>query len=442
MKRRLGAFEQAIRITDALAPFNVVCAARLASGPDVEQLRAAVDGIQRRHPMLQVRIARDGNDYRFDSEGVGRLPITVLERRSGDQWQAIVEQELNTAIDTNAGPLARLTYIHKHCEASAAELVLTFQHAIIDGISGARLVNELFAAWAGLPADDPAEIHPQHLPPPVEELFPPAYKGLGLRMRLIFFLARQTIDELRYRRQSRRARQAPIHPAGRCHILTIKISREQTAQLIRRARRQRVTINSALSAAMLMSVHRKLYHSQATALRHFVFVNLRPYLVPPQSPAALGCYFSPARVTCRLAVEDELWTLARALQEKISVSMRRGDKFINAVMSKLLMRLTIGLKAFRMGTTALSYTGPLRIKNAFGPIRLEALHFFISNNVLGPEYTAQASLFQGALCWNIVYLEPDMTRDTAVAIGEEIIDYLKAAAGLAPTAADKELNIC
>ena len=90
---------------------------------------------------------------------------------------------------------------------------------------------------------------------------------------------------------------------------------EQTAQLIRRCRRQRITLGNVLSAAMLMSVHRKLYRSQATALRHFVFVNLRPYLVPAQPPGVLGCYFSPARVTSRLTADGELWALARALQE-------------------------------------------------------------------------------------------------------------------------------
>jgi hypothetical protein len=425
MKRRLGVFEQAVRITDALAPFNVVCVLRLVPGPDAGKLRAAVDAVQRHHPMLQVRIAGGKNDYWFDSQGVGRMPIKVLERCGGDQWQSVVEQELNTAIDIEAGPLARLTYIHQHPGGSPAELVLTFQHAVIDGVSGARLVNELLSAWAGLPADVPADIHPLQLPPPVEELFPPAYKGLGMQLGKFFFLARQTLDEIQYRRQRRGTRQAPIHPAGRCRILTIRISQDQTAQLIRHTRKQRITLSSALSAAMLMSVHRTLYRSQATALRHFVFVNLRPYLVPAQSPGVLGCYFSPARVTSGLTADGELWTLARALQKKISGSMQRGDKFINAVMSRLLMRITIGLKAFRMGTTALSYNGPARLSNAFGPIRLADLHFFISNNVLGPEYTAQVSLVQGALCWDIVYLEPEMDRETAVAIGEGIIDHLK-----------------
>ena len=61
------------------------------------------------------------------------------------RWKlAIVfdERELNAPIDVEAGPLARLVYLSDNPDASRTVLILTFHHAVIDGASGAHLVDD------------------------------------------------------------------------------------------------------------------------------------------------------------------------------------------------------------------------------------------------------------------------------------------------------------
>jgi hypothetical protein len=60
-------------------------------------------------------------------------------------------------------------------------------------------------------------------------------------------------------------------------------------------------------------------------------------------------------------------------------------------------------------------------------LRLEEIHAFISNMVLGPEYSALARLWEGRLWWDIVYLDSDMDRAVAATVAETILDLLRTA---------------
>jgi hypothetical protein len=61
----------------------------------------------------------------------------------------------------------------------------------------------------------------------------------------------------------------------------------------------------------------------------------------------------------------------------------------------------------------------------YGGIKVCGLHGFISNIDLGPEYSAQVSLFEGRLVWDIVYLDGDMDRARALEIAEQIQALLR-----------------
>ncbi len=86
--------------------------------------------------------------------------------------------------------------------------------------------------------------------------------------------------------------------------------------------------------------------------------------------------------------------------------------------------MALTFKNQRLGATALSYAGPAPLQKHYGDIQVEKLHAFISNNVLGPEYTDQARLLNGVLGLDIVYLDEDMEPDTAESIAESMVELL------------------
>ena len=200
-----------------------------------------------------------------------------------------------------------------------------------------------------------------------------------------------------------------------------------TDSLSRRVRQENVTLNSLLQAAMLQAVNRQLYNGQRTPMRAFAFPDLRPYVTPPLDAENLGAYVSMLRYTFSVDGTQSVWDLARAVTATLQASFQRGDKYSAHLMSENLMKMLLRLKSMRMGATALSYTGVNSLAERYGETRVRALHGFIANIDLGPEFSAQASLFGDELILDVVYLDSDMHRAKAQAVAEEIREILEEA---------------
>jgi hypothetical protein len=429
MNRKLGSFETAQAVTNEYFPFNAVIILRLINGPSEDTLKKIVSLLQRRQPLLRVHLEKNKKQYFFESEKTPSIPLRVIERESDEHWILASEDELNQVIDYRTGPLARLTYILGKNLKQESEIIMTVHHAVIDAPSVGNLIHELLYLCSQVEShafsEDPDILE---LIPSAEEFFPPSFRGINRRWHNLLFFFRQLGDEFRYRRHTKGKRTAPIHAEGRGRILPMQLSTETTEVLCKTARKKRITINSLFAASILMAVHKHLYMNQNVPLRTFSFANLRPYLKPPLGDEYLGSYFSMMRFTVDMKEDPRIWDLAGQINDIVYTSVKRGDKFCSHLLSLPMMRAILRLKAFRMGTTAVSYTGPLNIHRNYGDIRIKKIHAFVSNFVLGPEYTAQTRLFDKQFYWDILYLDSDMNKQKAGIIADEIRSILDTAA--------------
>jgi hypothetical protein len=428
MERRLGVFETAETLTDAFAPFNVVGVIELETGISLYGLHEALARAERRHPLLRARIVPEGRAFRYILDDCAAIPLDVIERRDDTHWHEIAEAELNKAFDPGTGPLMRCTYLKDAPGSPKAELIVSFLHTIIDGSSAVNLVNEILFSWNAIAAGDTLN-EPEELPllAAVEEHFPAPYRGPKAKLKVAGFMARQLLDEIRYRRRARGTRQMPVFEHGRCRTVHQTLEGEDLENLIRSARRRRVTLNSALNAAMLISVQRRLYGNRAVPLRNFNFAMLRPYLEPPLRSHHLGSYHVMLRATVDLEEDQNLWLLAEKINADFLAVNRRGDKYLALLTVEGAMKMILRQRRMRMASTALAYTGPLKIPRQIGSIRIKSVRSMVSNLVLGPEYTAQARLWDGRLWWDTIFLDCDMDRATAAAITDDIFHRLREA---------------
>ncbi len=429
MKKKLGNFETAATISDENGPWNLVGVLRLDGSPPPEMVRKVLDILQRRHPPLRVRLVKESAHYFFETGGVPEIPIKVIDRVNDDQWMQTVEHELNHHVDSTRGPLAQCMYLLN--ENGQGELILAFHHSIADGSSVLNLFHELLSLCAEIDSGSEIRGYEESLPPlpPVRDSFPPAFKGFSLKLKTLIYSLRQMGDELSYQFHSWGKRKPPINEAARNRIISLRIPEEATTSLIRQTRKERISLNSLLHTAALLAVEKHLYNGEETPLRYMLMANLRPYLKPPIIQNELGCYFAPLRFTTRIT-GYELWPLARKINEQMYQAFKRGDKFIASLMGEQLIRMTFRFKAFRMCTTAISYTGVANLKSSYGPFQVVGLHGFVSNFNLGPEYMAQVMLFNDELSWDILYLDTDMNRHEAQQIAEEIQKILGEAANV------------
>ncbi|MCP4691356.1 MAG: hypothetical protein GY859_25150 [Desulfobacterales bacterium] len=429
MQRKLGSFEQAWLITEAFTPTTVVAVLKIRGSLRPAILEQALLALRRRHPLLRSRIVGRDKNAHLHIGDAPPPPLEVIPREDDRQWLRLAEDRLNHTFNNETGPLARCDYLHPGPAGRDGEILLTFSHVIVDGDSGVNLLRELLryctAGERGIPLpDDP----PLTLQPPVEALLPPGYRGFrqwGAKLR---FMMDQMGDEMRYRWGSRHCRKPPVHTAARCRILTMSLSPAATNQLVRRSRRARVTLNSALGAAMLMAVGERFYGERATPLRHITFSGLRPYLDPPLPDMHLGCYIAMTRLTVTVHPDQDIWALSRELSARFHRAARKGFKYVGVTLSKTLMRMVVGQRSFRMGATALSYMGAVDLGGEDGPIRARGLHTFVTNFTLGPEYAAMARIFAGRLTCDLLYLDADMDHAAAREIADRTRRILETAA--------------
>jgi hypothetical protein len=430
MKRELGTFERALMIADRHAPFHIVSVLHLEGAPSPQVVRSALKVLQDHHPFLSACLLKEQGRTYFATLVEPGIPFHVLPRWNDAHWVDVSELEMGNRINTSTGPLFRCTYLYDATH-ERAEIILTLYHAIADAASAARLMHEFLKVCASFGDEKTVPVYGQ-IPaaPPVETRFPSAFRGLRLSLHRLRYALAQLADEISYRMQTRGKRIPPIHQKPtRGHILSIQLPEDLVDELSRRARLEKLTLNSLLNAAMLLAVNQELYAGQHVLMRTFSFANLRSYVHPPLSDEELACYISMLRYTVPVEGGIDFWQLARDLHEKIYSSLKSGDKFVANLMTEPLIKLVTGLKSFRMSATALNYNGVVPVEPSYGNMKVTGIHGFVSAYDLGPELSAQAQLFNDQLFWDFIYLDADMTRDEAIAITEEIRTILSHAVG-------------
>jgi hypothetical protein len=261
--------------------------------------------------------------------------------------------------------------------------------------------------------------------PPVEDFFPQGFTGFDLNRKSMAYFLAQMGDEFRYQMNLRGKRKPPINLEVRGRILPMRTPADVTAAIVRRARKERVTMNSVVNAAVLLSVQKHLYHGEGMPFRYMSMADLRPYLEPPAPPDQVACYISPLRYTIHVSGDEDLWSLARRINDQIYESTKRGEKYLASVMGEQFMRMTFGMKRFRMATTAISYGGASQLESQFGPYNIVGVHGFVSNFGLGPEYSGQISIYNDELWWDMLYMDTDLDQAGAQRIADEIHKILE-----------------
>lgn len=426
MNRKLGVFETAQVLSGEYAPFNAVSVFQLENGPSPEIVGKCLMLVQQRHPLLKMRIVKEKSSYFFESEGTPKIPHTVIKRKTEDHWKSVAEEELNKNFDLTRGTLIRCVQLIPEMPQSLSEIIITFQHSIIDASSIFQLSHELLSLCHTIRINGhKKDYSPLQLLSPEEDFFPPSFKGIRRKGNTILFLARQIGDEINYRRKMQGRERPRIHERTKCRIVSIQLSENHTRYLIRQSRRNRVSLMSCCSAAMLLAFSRLLIKNQGVPLRHLIFTDLRPYLKPPVSNKHIGSYHGMMPMIIFVNENQNFWELAHKVNQKTYRAAKRGDKFIAPLMSAKMMRMYIGSQKMRMGTTALSYTGIAPTQSSYGDIQVESLHGFVSNFPIGPEFTATAGLYKKRLYWDFVYLDLDMDEDKAYSIADEIKAIIK-----------------
>ncbi|MFH1139248.1 MAG: condensation domain-containing protein [Pseudomonadota bacterium] len=436
--RELSPSEMMWWILDARCRVNFVMHARIRGVWADRDLRAGLDAIQARHPLLRARIEPCGrNRLRFVFHDVAPLPLRVVNN-SGPSWVEEGEEELRLCFDADRGPLARAVLLKRGPADSI--LLFTFHHAVGDALSGAFLIRDLVAAAGAAAAGRDASLPALPLKSEMNAYFPDWAQGLSghwgyakLSARVLWSLARDgrpTIPRFDGRAPDGR---------WRARIAAHELDNEFTARLHEKARKNDTTLHGAFLAAQMLALAAD--RGEARPRNYFVGspVNLRNRLAPPVHDD-VGFFVTMGFSAARVGPNDDFWPLARRVRRSLWDCVERGDPFLYPIQHRHLSACTwlLGLgprgrnvyrrlsRPANLGGLAFSNIGRVEIEAGTGPATAESLGFAASGAGVSPFMVFAATLNE-TTAWNFVGMEPLISREHTQSIADRALKILTAA---------------
>lgn len=412
MNRLLGVSEHLRWLLDQRWSFNFILSARVRGAIAVQQLTDALAWVQRRHPLLAVRIAtEDGQHPRFVSEGVPNIPLRVVKRQGDEHWCQEAEAELSLPFSWNSGPLLRVVFLQSEV---VSELIITCHHSMGDGLSVIYLLRDILQEIS-TPATT-REILPEL--PSWEELILLSQGNISNHNAIA------TVAPTQQKRSVsdadivlNRVSDQETNPGNkRSSILHWCLSPEETAILVSRCHEKQFSVQSVICAAFLLSMAQEMNSPEDAVHKCVSPCNVRNYVVPAIGED-FGLYISGLFTSHTLKPEISFWELAQEVKHQINDLIVPDKMFeyirpTKAFLSTQPNPQMVYQQMTQKGDICVTNLGRLNIPQQFGSLYLEAIYGPIVQSSENIKIVGVATL-GGKMFFTFTFSESVLSRSQA-----------------------------
>jgi Condensation domain len=308
----------------SLSPFSVVAMVfRLKGQVDALRLEQAVSAMQIVHPLLQAKIiiGEDGNKY-FDFSDPQPIPVKFVNHGPDSDWMDIYHRECRTPFEFEQKPSLRIVLIKSD---STSELMLFAHHLICDGLSLAHLGHDILCSM-----HDSASVSSQQIPalPLSRETLPHDIKANWLikkilaRMNKKYAAARINFNFDDYKKLHR------LYWSDFNHkMIPIVLTKTQTASFIRSCKTHNVSVNSALTTAVI-GAQQVTFINKVLPKKSNIAVSIRDML-QPNPGKGLGFFAGSLDVNLTYDTRRDFWTNTLRFHKKIKSGYKPAKVFSN-----------------------------------------------------------------------------------------------------------------
>jgi NRPS condensation-like uncharacterized protein len=427
--RRLGLVEHLFATLHSMGAMLYVNIARIQGILSLEVLRAAIDLLQKRHPLLQFHLQESDDGFYFCADGTLAIPLRTIDRQQEQQWLEIAEDEMLQKFSGKFEPLCRITLLQTSEQLGSNELIVTFHHAIADGISALHFMHDLLSYYQQLVEGIPiAPMDTLPMLPPLDRLLETCLSEADAADRTQVTPPPTSPSPTLIVEQT-----APVGDR-RPRLITREFNQLLTSQLKSRCRDEQTTVHGALCAAMILASVQKISSKVPVLVSCGSSVNLRASCFPVVDPSHLGCFNSNITTTHHADQNTHFWELARECQSEIHQLVSRkvphhlasNPEFIHKYQASFLAQLA----EHNMGrntTTHISNLGQFYYSKSYGSIRLESFHFAVGLNLIGTCFWLGAVTVHQKLFCTFTYTDPLLSRKTAESLADSVITLLDSA---------------
>ena len=304
------------------SPYSIVTmVARIKGNISESMLRDAVSKVQQRHPNLRVRIIEDDDrDPWFTSEGAKEIPVEIVPRESDDHWIKVVQESCQIPFEFDAQPAIRFVLLQS---PNISELIILCHHIICDGLSLAYLARDLMV-HLGEPTRE-VEVLPDPLPIDLNNI----PKDVSVNAIVRYFINRINKkweqDKIFFDQEDYRNLNEAYWMNYQHQMFSVELSEAQTFALVDRCRKEKVTVNSALTTAFAgaqtIVQGEKPFHSSIG-----VAGSLRDRLQRPVGEV-MGFFAGMVTLKYKYNSNIEFWENARRFHRKVKPLFNNRNLF-------------------------------------------------------------------------------------------------------------------
>lgn len=408
-----------VDVFDRAATLNSTCVATIRGRLSEAALLMALRKLERRHPLLRARIAREGAGASFVMGSAAPIVLRVLDREPAD-WQALAESSLVHRVWLDAGPRAELTWLRHSPQHST--LLFTLHNLVSDALSGFLALRDLL----GFLAD------PSHVPEPVVSpgqrvLYPEQHGDLRWKLRALKLMTsrvRATKPRRLHKDTRGDVRRSP-------KLAQVTFTSTQTQSLRSRAREHGSSLHGLICAALAQG-YVEAGHWSSAPLRLCHPIDLRRQARSerahgPSFDAAVGHFASYLDTDHAVSTAVPLAELAREITRAIANKKATGEPWLTGpLVGPTLTRPVAGQRDLaRFGdflernvlinSFAVSSLGALEdigLQPQLGAYRVEQA-FFVSGGSVVTALSTTTSSYAGRLTLSMQWVEPLIAGDVA-----------------------------
>ncbi|MBE9030498.1 hypothetical protein IQ266_12225 [filamentous cyanobacterium LEGE 11480] len=361
----------------------------------------------------------------------------MIERQHPEQWLEIAENELLQQFSGESVPLCRITLLQSSEQnptnqrisslPSHNELIVTFHHAIADGMSALHVMHALCACYQQvIEGVSPPTVSDRSLKPPLEQLLAPCLAGLDVAELEQLLPSQPTESPQLLIEQTARVADR------KTRLIPFELNPAHLSRLKQRCRDEQTTVHGALCAALsLACVAQSLAVQVPVPITCGSSVDLRPACEPLVEASDLGCVTFNITTSHHVSPKADFWDLARECQADVArlvqakIPHYRGSsaELLNQYQASFLAQLAEHNMG-RITTCHVSNLGQSNAPTAYGSIALESFHFATGQSLVGVSCWMGAVTINQTLCGTFTYVTPLMSPETANTLADSVITNL------------------
>ncbi len=367
MKRKLTGPERALWLRGAVSA-NVVMAARVSGSISVNDLQKSWPVLQKKHPLLGVRLQVEEPDVYFISEGTAAIPVREVVAETKECWQNEILTEMETPFDHSSNlPLVKSVLVFQD---ELIYLIVCGHHTVCDGLGLSFILRDMLYCLSGqeekIKASQGIVFDNSMIP---EEVVLPLWMRLALGVvNVIFGNIMKPFSN-----------PEPIDRPNTT-LLFWEISKEQTAFLRKACKKNKVAEHSAITTLFQAAQYEVQGGKNKIYKQVYTPVSVRNKL-KEKAINDFGMYASDTFIPCSYDPRKSFWANSRDTQKSIKENITDKKIFshillANTVHPNFLDRVVVS--RFRKTTLdsgfILSNLGRLPLRTTYGDLTLKGFN--------------------------------------------------------------------